>query len=79
VPKTIQLRHVPDDLHRKLKSRAAMEGRSLSDYIIREIRQLEEIPTMAEMMERLARLKPVHLKTSPVEILRASRDGLDRD
>jgi antitoxin FitA len=75
VPKTIQLRNVPDDLHRKLKSRAAMDGRSLSDYIIREIRQLEEKPTMREMMERLARRKPIHLKTSPVEILRASRDA----
>jgi antitoxin FitA len=79
MPVMIQLRHVPDDLHRKLKSRAAMEGLSLSDYVIREIRQVEEKPTMKEMLERLARLKPVHLKTSPVEILRASRDGLDRD
>jgi plasmid stability protein len=78
MPVMIQLRHVPDDLHRKLKSRAAMEGLSLSDYIIREIRQLEEKPTMKEMMERLARRKPVNLKTSVVEILRASRDGLDR-
>jgi plasmid stability protein len=76
MPVMIRLRHVPDDLHRKLKSRAAMEGLSLSDYIIREIWQLEEKPTMKEMMERLARLKPVHLKTSPVDILRASRDGL---
>jgi plasmid stability protein len=37
VPKTIRLRNVPDDLHRKLKSRAAMEGPSLSDYIIRDL------------------------------------------
>lgn len=79
MPTMIQLRHVPDDLHRKLKSRAALEGLSLSDYIIREIRQLEEKPTMSEMMVRLARLKPVHLKTSPTEMVRALRDGLDRD
>jgi plasmid stability protein len=75
----IQLRQVPDDLHRKLKARAALEGRSLSNYIVREIRQLEEKPTISEMMERLARRKPVHLETSPVEILRALRDGRDRD
>jgi plasmid stability protein len=74
----IQLRHVPDELHRRLKTRAAMEGLSLSDYIIREIRELEEKPT-SEMMERLARLKPVHLKTSPTKMVRAFRDGLDRD
>jgi len=79
MPKMIQLRHVPDDLHRKLKARAAMEGLSLSDYILREVRQLADKPTMSEMLERLARLKPVHLKTSPVEILRELRDGRDRD
>lgn len=78
MPTMIQLRHVPDDLHRKLKARAAIEGMSLSDYIIREIRQLAEKPTMSEMMARLARRKPVHLKTSPVEILRELRDGRDR-
>jgi antitoxin FitA len=76
---TIQLRHVPDDLHRKLKARAAIEGRSLSDYLVREIRQLAEKPTMSEMMERLARRKPVHLKTSPAEMVQAMRDGHDRD
>jgi len=79
MPTMIQLRHVPDDLHRKLKSRAAMEGMSLSDYLIREIRYIAEKPTMSEMMERLARLKPVHMKTSPVQILRELRDGRDRD
>ena len=79
MPTMIQLRHVPDDLHRKLKARAAMEGLSLSAYLIREVRQLAEKPTMSEMMERLARLKPVQLKSSPVEILRALRDGHDRD
>ena len=79
MPVMIQLRHVPDDLHRKLKSRAAMEGLSLSDYILREIRQLAEQPTMKEMMERLARLEPVNMKPSPTEMIRALRDGLDRD
>jgi antitoxin FitA len=79
MPTMIQLRHVPDDLHRKLKSRAAMEGLSLSDYVLREIRQIADRPTMSEMMERLARLDPVNMKTSPVKILRALRDGRDRD
>ena len=75
----IQLRHVPDDLHRKLKASAAIDGLSLSDYILREVRQFADKPTMSEMKERLARRKPVHMKTSPVEILRAIRDGRDRD
>jgi plasmid stability protein len=79
MPKMIQLRHVPDDLHRKLKASAAIEGMSLSDYILREVRQFADKPTMSEMMERLARREPVNMKTSPVEILRAIRDGRDRD
>ena len=79
MPKMIQLRHVPDDLHRKLKASAAIEGMSLSDYILREVRQFADKPTRSEMMERLARLEPVHMKTSPVKILRAIRDGRDRD
>jgi len=79
MPTMIQLRHVPDDLHRKLKARAAMEGLSLSEYLIREIRQLAEKPTMSEMMERLAHRTPVNLKTSPAETIRALRDGRDRD
>jgi len=79
MPTMIQLRHVPDDLHRKLKASAAMDGLSLSDYILREVRQFADKPTMSEMMERLARREPVNMKTSPVEILRAIRDGRDRD
>ena len=79
MPKMIQLRHVPDDLHRKLKASAATEGMSLSDYIIREVRQFADKPTMSEMNERLARRKPVNLKPSPTEMIRALRDGLDRD
>ncbi len=39
MPKMIQLRHVPDQLHRTLKSRAALEGLSLSDYLLREIQR----------------------------------------
>ena len=37
--KMIQIRNVPDDLHRRLKSRAALAGMSLSDYLLNEIRQ----------------------------------------
>jgi plasmid stability protein len=49
----IQLRNVPDDLHRRLKARAAMEGMSLSDYLIAEVARVAERPTPREMMNRL--------------------------
>jgi hypothetical protein len=43
----IQLRNVPDALHRTLKARAAMTGMSLSDYLLAEIREIAERPTLA--------------------------------
>jgi plasmid stability protein len=71
----IQIRNVPDELHRKLKSRAAKAGMSLSDYLLREIRQGAELPTMEEMRERLARLPEAKLSISPEDAVRAERDS----
>ena len=51
--KIIQLRNVPDKLHRKLKARAAFEGMSLSDYLLGEARRLADRPTIAELIERM--------------------------
>jgi plasmid stability protein len=75
MPKMIQMRNVPDILHRKLKSRAAAEGLSLSDYLLREIEQIAERPTMKELAERIARLPPVKYKRLPAEIIREERDS----
>ena len=75
MPTMIQLRHVPDDLHRTLKSRAALAGMSLSDYLLREIRDIAERPTVAELRARLARRTPVHPTLSPARAVRAERDG----
>ena len=71
----IQLRHVPDELHRKLKARAAQAGMSLSDYLLREIRQVAERPTVAELRARLAERRPVRPKAAPAQAVRAERDG----
>lgn len=76
--KMIQLRNVPDELHRKLKARAAMAGMSLSDYLLQEIRRTAERPTMAELLERLKRRTPVEVSESPAEILRAARENRGR-
>jgi plasmid stability protein len=72
--KMVQLRHVPDDLHRKLKIRAAMEGLSLSDYLLQEVRRVAERPTLAELRDRLARREPVASRVSSVKAVRAERD-----
>jgi len=69
----IQIRNVPDDLHRTLKARAAMEGMSLSDYLLSEIRQLAAQPTLREFLERLRQREPVELRESPAAVIRAER------
>ena len=75
MPTMIQIRHVPERVHRKLKARAAQEGKSLSDYLLREIRRVAERPTMEEIMERLARLSPVNPRVPPAQVIRDERDG----
>ncbi len=70
----IQIRHVPEPLHRKLKARAATEGMSLSEYLLREIRQVVERPTLDELRERLARRSPLSPHLPPAEMVRAERD-----
>jgi len=70
----IQIRNVPDEIHRTLKARAALAGQSLSDYLLDEIRQVAERPTLKEMLERLAQLEPVESPWSAAELIRAERD-----
>jgi plasmid stability protein len=73
--KMIQVRNVPDTVHRTLKARAAMAGMSLSDFLLSEIRQLAERPTIGELRERLHRREPVTLKISAARAVREERDA----
>ena len=75
MPVMIQIRHVPDALHRKLKRRAAREGKSLSDYLLREVERVAELPAPEEMKARLARRSSVDLHPSPAGMVRAERDS----
>lgn len=70
----IQIRNVPDALHRQLKSRAALAGMSLSDYLLSEIRQVAERPTMDELRARLHSRAETSPSTPPAETVRAERD-----
>ena len=72
--KMIQLRHVPDELHRKLKARAALEGLSLSAYLLQEVRRVAERPTVAELKSRLAGRTPVIPRVPPARAVRAERE-----
>lgn len=71
----IQIRNVPQALHRRLKSRAAMAGMSLSDYLLNQIRVVAEHPTIDELRERLERRTPVNPSVSPARAVRAERDS----
>lgn len=70
----IQIRNVPDALHRKLKSRAALAGMSLSDYLLSEIREMAERPTLEELRVRLESRSEVKPSVTPVQAIRAERD-----
>jgi len=66
--------NVPDELHRRLKSRAALAGMSLSDYLLNEIRQVAERPTLDELRARLDRRTRVAPSVAPAEAIRAERE-----
>jgi len=71
----IQLRNVPDLLHRTLKARAALAGMSLSDYLLAEIRRVAERPTLDELRERLHRRERLGSPISAARAIRAERES----
>jgi antitoxin FitA len=75
--KMLQIRNVPDDLHRTLKVRAAKASMTLSDYLLSEIEQVANKPTLREWLEMVSRDEPVEVDESPAEIIRRMRDAED--
>ena len=71
----IQIRNVPEDVHRRLKARAAMEGMSMSEYILGVIRRSLERPTRRELLERIAALPEVRPEPRPASVVREERDA----
>jgi antitoxin FitA len=72
--KMIQIRNVPDEVHRRLKARAALLGMSLSDYLLSEVSEIAERPTLQEMLERLGSREPARGLESSDEVIRRLRD-----
>jgi len=70
----IQIRNVPDAMHRTLKARAALEGMSLSEYLLRELARLAERPTRAELLARIAKRKAVRPPRAAAKMVREERD-----
>jgi antitoxin FitA len=73
--KMVQIRNVPDALHRTLKVRAAASGQTLSDYLLREMERLAERPTREEMLARIHSRSRVTLKPPATAIIRDERDS----
>lgn len=73
--KMIQIRHVPDALHRRLRTRAAMAGMTLSDYLQQELEQIADQLTYDELRARLAELPVTKVAESPADAVRRERDA----
>ena len=73
MPKMLQIRNVPDDLHGRLKARSALAGLSMSDYVLREVRQSLARPPREEVFARIAELPPIELDPPAAEVLRDDR------
>ncbi len=71
----IQIRNVPETLHRTLKARAALAGMSLSDYLLSEFRKIAAHPTVEELRKRIAERSTVNPSIPPAEIVRQERDA----
>ncbi len=69
----LQVRNVPNVVHRTLKARAAMAGMSLSDYVLKELRRIAERPSREELLARIA-ARPAVKTRRVVALLRAERD-----
>lgn len=73
--KMIQIRNVPDPLHRELKVRAARAGMTLSDYLLEMVKRTLERPEPEELLARLRERRPVYPAEPPAEAVRAERDS----
>lgn len=73
--KMVQIRNVPDALHRKLKIRAADLGQTLSDYLLGELERLAARPTREEMLTRIHGRRRVTLKTPAAVVIRQERES----
>ena len=70
----VQVRGVPDDVHRRLKSQAALAGQSLNEFLLARMGDIARVPTIQELAERI-RERPSYTGPSSAEILRDDRDS----
>jgi antitoxin FitA len=69
----VQVRDVPDDVHRRLKAQAAMSGQSLNEYLLARMTDLASTPTVPELLERIREREPYDGPSSAA-LVREDRD-----
>jgi plasmid stability protein len=70
----VQIRNVPVEFHRRLKARAAIEGMSMSDFILREVGKSLDRPSRSDVLARIRERKTGKL---PLDVARLLREGRD--
>ena len=71
---SIQIRNVPEEVHRTLRARAAANGQSLSDYLLADITRLAERPPIVDVLQRAAARSGGATSESIVDAVRSGRD-----
>ena len=71
----VQIRHVPDDIHRKLKMRAVERGMTLSDFLLREVSEVANRPTLEEVVDRMRRRPRATGRIDSAALVRAEREA----
>lgn len=69
----VQVRNVPIAFHRRLKARAAIEGMSMSDFILREVGKALDRPTRQDVLDRLTAKPARSLQRAPADVIRDER------
>jgi hypothetical protein len=70
---TVQVRDVPEDVHRRLKAQAALSGQSLNEFLVARMSELARVPTIPELAERIRSREP-YLGASSADVIREDRD-----
>lgn len=69
----VQIRGVPDDVHRRLKSQAALAGQSLNEFLLARLAEIARVPTIPELTERI-RARGRYEGPSAATVIREARD-----
>ena len=69
----VQVRGVPEDVQRRLKSQAALAGQSLNEYLVARMTEIARVPTVPELAERIREREP-YVGPSSAAVVRSERD-----